>query len=191
MADIDEVKAYCEVSKVEEEVLTSSEAPIVLLSRLKSGTSFCTSHFCADDFFADDLFASNVAPDTNMLGFMLPNSPLQQLILAKCDFPLVMTSGNVSQQPQCIDNLIAKASLKEIADIFLFHDRDIIHCVDDSVVQVINGNLHFLRRARGYAPAPIELHYSFKKLPPVLALGGEQKNTFCLLKNAFNLLYYC
>jgi len=93
----------------------------------------------------------------------------------------VLTSGNRSDEPQCIDNDDARKRLSGIADYFLLHDRDIVNRLDDSVAAVMDGKARLLRRARGYAPAPILLHDSFANAPRVLAMGGELKNTFCQL----------
>jgi hydrogenase maturation protein HypF len=114
---------------------------------------------------------------------MLPYSPLHHLLLAGWDRPLVMTSGNRSDEPQCIDNDDARERLRGIADALLLHDRDIVNRVDDSVARVMDGAPRLLRRARGYAPAPLTLPESMRALPPVLAMGGELKNTLCLLRD--------
>ncbi|MFM9157713.1 MAG: Sua5/YciO/YrdC/YwlC family protein, partial [Dolichospermum sp.] len=95
---------------------------------------------------------------------------------------IVLTSGNISDEPQCINNQDAKEKLSKIADYFLLHNRDIVNRVDDSVVRVIDNKIQTLRRARGYAPAPIILPSGFVNLPPILAMGSELKNTFCLLR---------
>ena len=118
---------------------------------------------------------------------MLPYTPLHHLLLRELDIPLVMTSGNLTSEPQCIDNDEAKTKLAGIADYFLFHNREIVNCVDDSISRIINWQnspqLQILRRARGYAPAPINLPANFPDPPPILAMGSELKNTFCLLRN--------
>jgi hydrogenase maturation protein HypF len=112
---------------------------------------------------------------------MLPNTPLHHLILRRMDRPIVLTSGNFSDEPQAIGNDDALMRLAGIADYFLFHDRDIARRVDDSVQRVVAGSPRLLRRARGHAPAPIRLPAGFENSPAVLALGGELKNTFCLV----------
>ncbi len=119
---------------------------------------------------------------------MLPYSPLHLLLLAEWDRPLVMTSGNLSDEPQCTDNQDAGVRLAELADAYLLHDREIVNRVDDSVVRVMDGAPRLLRRARGYAPAPIPLPPGFAGAPPTLALGGELKNTICLLKDGQAIL---
>jgi hydrogenase maturation protein HypF len=159
------VGEYCQISADEERLLKSRAAPIVLLSRLP-GTAL----------------AQNVAPNQINLGFMLPYSPLHHLLLAGFRTPLVMTSGNRVEEPQCVDNQEAAERLKPLADLFLLHDREIVNRVDDSVVRIIDGVPSILRRARGYAPAPMRLPEGFDQAPPLLAMGGELKNTFCLTR---------
>jgi hydrogenase maturation protein HypF len=127
--------------------------------------------------------ASAVAPGQRTLAFMLPYTPLHHLLLERIDRPIVLTSGNLSDEPQCIGNDEARLKLAGIADYGLLHDRDIVNRIDDSVTRVIDGEVRVLRRARGYAPAPIALPEGFAAAPPVLAMGGELKNTFCLVKN--------
>ncbi len=124
-----------------------------------------------------------VAPEQSRLGFMLANTPLHHLLLDQLDVPLVMTSGNLSSEPQVVDNDEALTRLAGIADAWLMHNRDIANRLDDSVVQIIDKNAHMIRRARGYAPAPLQLHEGFVGAPNVLAAGGDLKNTFCLLKD--------
>jgi hydrogenase maturation protein HypF len=163
--DLDVVGRYCRVSAAEADLLRSPAAPIVLLDRQERVP-----------------LAPSVAPSQVGLGFMLPYSPLHHLLLAGWERPLVMTSGNRIEEPQCIDNREAAARLQPLADLFLLHDREIINRVDDSVVRIMDREPRLLRRARGYAPAPIRLPEGFEEAPPMLALGGELKNTFCLLK---------
>ncbi len=111
---------------------------------------------------------------------MLPYTPLHHLMLKRMDRPIVLTSGNVSDEPQCIDNETAREKLGSIATYFLLHNREIVNRVDDSVVRVVAGQCQTLRRARGYAPAPIQLPDGFTDTPTMLAMGGELKSTFCL-----------
>jgi hydrogenase maturation protein HypF len=127
--------------------------------------------------------AHAVAPGLRTLGFMLPNSALHHLMLRRMERPVVLTSGNRSDEPQCIDDADARQRLGGIATWFLDHDRPIARRVDDSVARVVDGVPRVLRRARGYAPAPLVLPAGFAAAPPVLALGGELKNTFCLLQH--------
>jgi len=163
--DLDVVKRFCSVSEKEETLLLSPEAPIVIVQR--SGPA---------------QVSPSVAPGLATLGFMLPNTPLHHLMLRRMTRPMVLTSGNLSDEPQCIANAEARVRLGGIADYFLLHDREIARRLDDSIVRVMAGAPQLMRRARGYAPAPIRLPPGFAAAPPVLAMGGELKNSFCLLR---------
>ncbi|MBD2442352.1 carbamoyltransferase HypF [Dolichospermum sp. FACHB-1091] len=169
--DMNIISEYCYINDLEKELLTSSAAPIVLL-KIKDNHQL----------------ASSIAPGQNTLGFMLPYTPLHHLILRRMKVPIVLTSANISDEPQCINNEEAKDKLSKIADYFLLHNRDIVNRVDDSVVRVIDNKIQTLRRARGYAPAPIILPPGFEKIPPILAMGSELKNTFCLLREGEAIL---
>ena len=160
--DLKMVQKYCQVSKAEEVLLSSSAAPIVLLT-IKNNT-----------------LSSQVAPKQKKLGFMLPYSPLHYLLLQQFDTPLVLTSGNQSHHPQIIDNQQALQELGGIADYFLLHNRDIVNRLDDSVVQVCAENTRLIRRARGYAPTALPFPSGFEEYQGLLAVGAELKNTFCL-----------
>ena len=168
--DLDVVRRYAEVSGEEATLLTSPEAPIVLL-RTKS-----------------DALPDAVAPSLNRLGFMLPHTPLHHLMLRRVDRPLVMTSGNISGEPQCIHNDQAREQLKSVADFALLHDRAIANRIDDSVARIDLGKPRLMRRARGYAPAPIALPDGFDPDVQLLAMGAELKNTFCLVKDGQAIL---
>ncbi|MDZ8055044.1 MAG: carbamoyltransferase HypF [Aulosira sp. ZfuVER01] len=192
--DIDVIAKYCTINSKERELLTSPTAPIVLLRKkeletreeiVTSNSSLFTQHSALS---TQHSIASSVAPGQNSLGFMLPYTPLHHLILKRMKRPIVLTSGNLSDEPQCIDNDDARDRLGKIADYFLFHNRDIINRVDDSVVQVVSDKVQTIRRARGYAPAPIKLPPGFDNLPPILAMGSELKNTFCLLREGEAIL---
>lgn len=119
-----------------------------------------------------------VAPGRNEIGVMLPANPLQHLLIQDFGAPLVMTSGNLNGRPPAIDNAQALHDLENIADGFLLHNRDILQRMDDSIVRA-SGEI--LRRARGFVPDAFPLPAGFKDLPPMLALGGDLKNTFCLV----------
>lgn len=160
MKDIDMVKDHCYVDQKEEELLKSKERPIVLL-KIKSLPPI--SKF--------------VAPNLNYLGVMLPYAPYHYLIFEEFEKPLIFTSGNLSDEPIVKDNDEAREKLSNISKIFIFHNRDIKHRVDDSVVFFEKNSKFFVRRARGYAPDPIKIKISLK---PTLGLGGELKNTFSL-----------
>ncbi|MEH2459430.1 carbamoyltransferase HypF [Nostoc sp.] len=169
--DIEVIEEYCTINAKEKELLTSPAAPIVLLQAL-----------------GKKQLSSSVAPGQNTLGFMLPYTPLHHLILRRMNHPIVLTSGNIADEPQCIDNDEAREKLDKIVDYFLFHNREIINRVDDSVVRVIGDKIQTIRRARGYAPAPISLPPGFHNLPQILAMGSELKNTFCLLREGEAIL---
>ncbi|WP_353930584.1 carbamoyltransferase HypF [Okeanomitos corallinicola TIOX110] len=163
--DINIISEYCYINDLEKTLLNSPAAPIILLN-----------------IKPEKQVAASIAPGQNTLGFMLPYTPLHHLILRRMNRPIVLTSGNISDEPQSIDNEDAKNKLSKIADYFLLHNRDIVNRVDDSIVRVIDNKIQTLRRARGYAPAPIILPSGFEKVPPILAMGSELKNTFCLLR---------
>jgi hydrogenase maturation protein HypF len=153
------VREDCHLSDFEERLLASAESPIVLLRRRA------------------DRLASSVAPGNPYLGVMLPSSPLQHLLIRELDFPVIATSGNLSDEPICIDEREALDRLSCLADFFLIHDRPIVRPIDDSVVRMMAGREMVLRRARGYAPLPIHLG---GPVPCVLAVGGHLKNTVAL-----------
>jgi hydrogenase maturation protein HypF len=167
----DVIRRYCRLDAEEERLLAGPAAPIVLL-----------------DIDDRNRMAADIAPGQTTLGFMLPYSPLHRLLLERWDRPLVMTSGNLSEEPQCIDNLDAGQRLGDVADFFLLHDREILNRVDDSVVRIMDDAPRFLRRARGYAPASVPLPTGFRLAPPVLALGSELKNSICLLQDGQAIL---
>jgi hydrogenase maturation protein HypF len=127
--------------------------------------------------------AASVAPGLAELGVMLPYTPLHHVLLADLGRPLVMTSGNLSDEPIAMDNAEALARLAPIADGFLLHDRGIYARYDDSVLRVVAGRVEMVRRSRGYAPFPLRLP-SASGLQ-VFAAGPEQKNTFCLTKDRY------
>ncbi|OOF46619.1 carbamoyltransferase HypF [Rodentibacter trehalosifermentans] len=152
-----------DLNEVEIQLLTSTAAPIVLLTKHKVPN-----------------LASNIAPDLNEIGVMLPSNPLQHLLLREMDAPLVMTSANPSGQPPVLDNESAVEKLADLADIYLCHNRDILQRADDSLVRVAFDGVETLRRARGYVPDETILETNNTK--NILALGSDLKNTFCLLK---------
>jgi len=165
---LDIIADYAELGEAERASLSSVAAPIVILK----------SKLCP----AAPL-APGIAPGQATLGFMLPYTPLHHLLIENLAQPIVLTSGNRSDEPQCIDNAEARERLGQIADYFLMHDRDIVNRLDDSVARVAAGKPRLLRRARGYAPTPLRLPLGFEGAPAVLAMGGELKSTFCLLKD--------
>ncbi|MBD2465212.1 carbamoyltransferase HypF [Oscillatoria sp. FACHB-1407] len=175
--DLTIIEQYCDISPVERELLQSPAAPIVLLKVKQESTP--TPHSLPP--IAP--LAPSLAPGLSTLGFMLPYTPLHHLMLRRMKRPIVLTSGNLSDEPQCITNDEARQRLGAIADFLLLHNRDIVNRVDDSVVRVVNHQPQILRRARGYAPAPIPLPAGFEQAPDLLAMGSELKSTFCLLSN--------
>jgi len=152
-------REHCRVSELEERLLLSPEAPIVLVQRWSPP------------------LAPSIAPGNPYLGVMLPSTPLHHLFLRELGFPVVATSGNLSGEPICADEHEALGRLNGIADFFLVHDRPIVRPVDDSVVRVVRGREMVLRRARGYAPLPVHLK---APLPCVLAVGAHLKDTVAL-----------
>ncbi len=169
MASLEEVRAHCLVNPDEEAMLTSVNAPIVLLYRKASSN-----------------LAHNIAPDNPMLGVMLPYTPLHHILLHDVGHPLVMTSGNLSEMPIITDNDEALEKLAPIADAFLLHDRPIHMRCDDAVwwMDRFAGETDTarqpLRRSRGDAPYPVRLPWHSDE--HILATGAEMKNTLCLLR---------
>lgn len=159
-----EVAEHCLVSEEERRLLESAPRPVVLLERRK-----------------DSPLPEAVAPGLKTLGFMLPYTPLHHLLFESLERPLVMTSGNVSDEPISYADDDARERLNSIADYFLTHDRRINVRADDSVVRLIAGRELVLRRARGYAPAPLITSFRFER--QILACGAELKNTFCLARD--------
>ncbi len=156
---LSDVGRACRVSPEEEALLTGPERPIVLLRR-EAG-----------------VIAEAVAPGNPLLGAMLPYAPLHHLLMLALDFPVVATSGNLSEEPIATDELEALERLSEVADLFLVHDRPIVRPTEDSVVRIVCGRPLMLRRARGYAPAPVAVA---GVAAGVLALGGHLKTTVAL-----------
>jgi hydrogenase maturation protein HypF len=166
--DLEAIRRYIYLTPVAESLLTSPQAPIVLMPS-KPGTDIPES----------------VAPGNNKLGFMLPYTPLHQLLLEPAPgFPsaLVMTSGNLSEEPVIHQNETARNKLAGIVDAFLMHNRPIQRRIDDSVFTVVEEQPYPIRRARGYAPNPIRLSQNTSE---ILAAGPEMKNTFCLTRDKY------
>ena len=168
VADADGARRLCEVDEVAESLLTSGRRPIVLLPR-RVGAAV----------------ARSVAPGSHHLGVMLPYTPLHHLLLRQLGRPIVLTSGNSSDEPIAYRDDDALARLAGIADEFLAHDRPIHMRTDDSVVRLVRsqqrGREMVVRRSRGYVPEPIKVRPRFRR--PVLACGAELKSTFCLGKD--------
>ena len=166
VADVERARRFAHVNAAEEALLTGTVRPIVLLRR-------------AGGEGADGL-AAEVAPGLAEIGVMLPYTPLHRILMDLVGRPLVMTSGNISDEPIAMDNAEALERLRPIADAFLLHDRPIRSRYDDSVVRVVAGRVEPVRRSRGYAPFPLKV--PFVSDIAILAAGPEQKNTFTLLK---------
>ncbi len=150
-------------SKLEIALLEDPAAPIVLVQKGR------------------EPLAPSVAPNQSTIGFLLPYSPLHHLLMAALQQPIVLTSGNHSSNPQCIDHTTAHRELQGVADYWLLHDREIINRVDDSVVRIESGAPSTLRVGRGIAPLTLPLPEGLESAPPLLAMGGELKNSFALL----------
>lgn len=162
-ADLAQARLLCEIDDAAAALLTSRARPIVLLPR-HAGAPVATA----------------VAPGNRSLGLMLPYTPLHHLLLAELAQPMVLTSGNVSDEPIAYEDADALTRLGGIADAFLTHDRPIHTRTDDSVVRPMAGEVTVLRRARGYAPEPLTLRATAPRA--VLACGAELKSTFCLAR---------
>ena len=169
LSSLDEVRRRCDVSPQEGRALCSHEAPILLLRRRVAAGD------CAADF-PDDI-APAVAPGNPYLGVMLPYTPLHHLLTAAVARPIVCTSGNLAEEPMATTTGDALIRLGSIADLILTHDRRIVRPVDDSVARVGPDGLQLLRRARGFAPLPVELALPS---PTILAVGGHLKNAVAL-----------
>ena len=165
LPDIAEARKHCFISAEEEKLLISPAAPIVLCKWNRE------SPVCPE-----------TAPKQNYLGIMLAYTPVHHLLLKDTGKPLIMTSGNLSEEPIAKDNDEALKRLGNIADYFLFHNRPIYSRYDDSVVMYEAGAKRVIRRGRGYAPYPVQTSFTDKE---ILALGPQEKNTFCLLKDGY------
>lgn len=196
--NLEAIKDCCEVFAFEERLLCSPEAPIVLLSKIRNldfgvgnkktpllnNSTFRNLHSAL--YFQDSALriphsalSEFIAPNNPYLGVMLPYTPLHHLLMNELKFPIVATSGNLSEEPMCIDEKEALKRLSGIADFFLVHNRPIIRHVDDSIVRVIDEREMVMRRARGYAPLPIQINGSNVN-EDILAVGGHLKNTVAL-----------
>ena len=169
VATLEAAKAQCRISPAEEALLTSPQAPIVLLDR-RPGSAV----------------VDEVAPNAHTLGVLLPYTPLHHILLRDVGRPLVMTSGNLTEEPIAMENDEALHRLGFLADAFLLHNRGIYSRYDDSVWQVVRlgkeSAAQPVRRARGYTPFPIRLPFAVR---PILAAGPDLKNTFCLARDEY------
>ena len=167
------VKQECEVDELEKRLLSSPESPIVLLSRILGPTHF---HLPSS-------ISTSAAPNNPYLGCMLPYSPLHHILMGQLGFPVVATSGNLSDEPICTDEYEALERLHGIADMFLVHNRPIVRHVDDSIVRVMMGRELVIRRARGYAPLPITVA-GIQHVVSLLAVGAHLKNAIALTSDS-------
>jgi hydrogenase maturation protein HypF len=191
--DLAQVQTLCSVPPAAEALLTSPEAPIVLLEKrlgirdqgagdgdhgsgIRSQGTECEKPLSVVHR-PSSVISDEVAPDNPYLGVMLPYTPLHHLLLRETGFPVVATSGNLSDEPICTDEVEAMQRLGHIADVFLVHDRPIARHVDDSVEWIVRGVPRLLRRARGHAPLPVTLKDA---IPTILAVGAHLKNTVAL-----------
>ncbi|MBK9925153.1 MAG: carbamoyltransferase HypF [Anaerolineales bacterium] len=185
MPNVEMIERHCFVSEAERELLTSSARPIVLLKRKPESN-----------------IAEEVAPKQDWIGVMLPYTPLHHLLFTDSMPPLVMTSGNLSEEPIATDNDEARTRLASLADAFLMHNRDIHIRCDDSVVRAFDhrpltidrdlsstvrrpSSVYPIRRSRGYSPFPVKLPF---EVPQILAAGSELKNTFCITNKNYAFL---
>jgi hydrogenase maturation protein HypF len=179
MPDIETIEQHCFVSDAERDLLQSTARPIVLLKKKPESS-----------------IVEEVAPKQYWLGVMLPYTPLHHLLFANANIPpLVMTSGNLSEEPIATDNDEARERLSKLADAFLMHNRDIHIRCDDSVVRISENNrqssivnrksIYPIRRSRGYSPFPVKLPFD---APQILAAGTELKNTFCITNQNYAFL---
>ncbi|MDR1776128.1 MAG: carbamoyltransferase HypF [Actinomycetes bacterium] len=180
-ANLEQAARYVQITKAEEALLSGNVRPIVLCRRRERA---------ADD--GADL-AFSVAPGLGEVGVMLPYTPLHHLLLDAVYTPLIMTSGNLSEEPIVTGNAEALERLASVADAFLLHDRPIVERYDDSVARVVVGPdgaaTQLVRRARGYAPRPVHIPNALTINYPVLAAGPEQKNTFALCDTGENEVF--
>ena len=175
LRDLDMLRTWCEADDESEAALSSAAAPIVLLPQRAHAPPL----------------AAGIAPGLKTLGVMLPSTALHHLLMRRRRAPIVLTSGNLSDEPQAITLPDAAARLgrpESGVHWVLDHNRAIERRVDDSVGRVIGGQFRVMRRARGLAPAPLPLPPGFNTRTRVLALGGDQKNTFALLHDGQGLL---
>jgi len=184
---LEDVKKECEVDQLEERLLLSPESPIVLLRRIqKSGdrrqNKKNENKIGPSNVHLPSSISTSVAPNNPYLGCMLPYSPLHHILMGQLGFPVVATSGNLSDEPICTDEHEALDRLHEIADVYLVHNRPIVRHIDDSIVRVMMGRELVIRRARGYAPLPITI--KAQHAVSLLAVGAHLKNTIALTSDS-------
>ncbi len=185
---IEIAKEHCIVSDVEEKLLKSPESPIVLLkkisciSELRSDIKSAKVGQASSIKHAASRLSEFVAAQNPYLGVMLPYTPLHHLIMNELGEPVIATSGNITDEPMCIDEKEALEKLSGIADYFLVHNRPIIRPVDDSVVRIVKTQEITLRRARGYAPLPVSIRNACEE--NYFSVGGHLKNTVAIKKGS-------
>ncbi len=182
--DINVIKHHAIANQQQLLLLGSIQAPVVLLNKIDKPP---ITHHQTDNHDEIRLeytrpVADSVAPGINQLGFMLPYTPLHQLLLRRINRPVVLTSANISGHSQIIDNNQIVDKFKGKVDYALWHQRDIVNRVDDSVVQFSSGTSRTIRRSRGYAPMSLPLPAGFERSVDLTAFGAELKNTFCFIK---------
>jgi len=166
--NIEWIRKYYHLSQKEENSLLSSRAPIVLLRKIDG--PYPLSRF--------------VSFDNKYEGIMLPYTPIHHILFKYAADPLIMTSGNISEEPIASGNRDAKERLKNICDYYLIHNRDIYSRYDDSVIRIFRNKEMVLRRARGYAPYPVKINGHAENIS-ILAVGAQEKNTFTVLKHKY------
>jgi hydrogenase maturation protein HypF len=179
---LESIKSECEVNEFETRLLLSPESPIVLLSRIQNTGDMRQNGEIKNQKSIPNFqsqISSSVAPSNPYFGIMLPYTPLHHILLKELGSPVVATSGNVSDEPICIDEYEALDRLSGIADMFLVHNRPIVRHIDDSIARVMLERELVLRRARGYAPLPIAV-VGLQHAEPLLAVGAHLKNTIAL-----------
>jgi hydrogenase maturation protein HypF len=162
-SDIDTIKKYALINKEQNNLLKSAEAPITILKR-KRNTKL----------------SKHIFGELNTIGFMLAYTPLHYILLKILNIPLIMTSGNISNEPIITKNDEALYKLKNVADYFILHNRNIYLNCDDSVISFLNNNRILMRRSRGFVPLPFKINNKTDK--EILAFGAEEKNTISIVK---------
>ena len=168
VSDLDMAKSLCKINKIEEEYLISKEAPIVLLEKLKN-----------------NIISKYVSPENNHLGLIIAYTATYKLLLQNLNFPIIVTSANISGEPICYKDSDMFNKLDSIADFYLSHDREILEPIDDSVIQICCGKQQMLRRTRGYSNYILNINNINKS---ILSVGGHLKNNFCISNNKLNYI---
>jgi hydrogenase maturation protein HypF len=181
LKDTTAISTLYELSKIEKDSLNSPAAPIVLLKKK------VPEHAGQFNNKSTEAVSSGVSFNDKYEGVLLPYTPLHHLLFKHIDIPLVMTSGNISEEPIAYENSEAVGRLKDICDYFLVNDRDIFSRYDDSVIRIFEDKEMILRRARGYAPYPVKTDIDIGS-NVILAVGAQEKNTFCLQTSSYSFV---